>query len=44
MRGTIDRDSWDVPVDLFFFRDDKELAQQQEEDLLSRIFVKTDIV
>lgn len=30
MRGTIDRDSWDIPVDLFFFRDPEELEKNEE--------------
>ena len=30
MRGTIDRESWDVPVDLFFYRDPEELEQNEE--------------
>jgi len=30
MRGTIDRDSWDVPVDLFFYRDVEELEKAEE--------------
>merc|ERR1712070_685789 len=31
MRGTISRTSWDVPVDLFFYRDPEE-AEKQIED------------
>jgi len=30
MRGTIDRDAWDVPVDLFFYRDPEELEKADE--------------
>ena len=31
MRGTIDREAaWDVPVDLFFYRDPEELEKQEE--------------
>jgi len=30
MRGTIGRDSWDVPVDLFFYRDPEELEKVEE--------------
>ena len=30
MRGTISRDSWDVPVDLFFYRDPEELEKAEE--------------
>jgi small subunit ribosomal protein SAe len=30
MRGTITRDSWDVPVDLFFYRDPEELEKNEE--------------
>lgn len=30
LRGTIDRDSWDVPVDLFFYRDPEELEKTEE--------------
>jgi small subunit ribosomal protein SAe len=30
MRGTIDRESWDVPVDLFFYRDPEELEKSEE--------------
>jgi small subunit ribosomal protein SAe len=31
MRGTIDRETpWDVPVDLFFYRDPEELEKQEE--------------
>jgi small subunit ribosomal protein SAe len=30
MRGTISRDSWDVPVDLFFYRDPEELEKNEE--------------
>jgi small subunit ribosomal protein SAe len=30
MRGTIDRDSWDVPVDLFFYRDPEELEKNDD--------------
>jgi len=30
MRGTIDRDSWDVPVDLFFYREPEELEKAEE--------------
>jgi small subunit ribosomal protein SAe len=31
MRGTITRDSWDVPVDLFFYRDPEELEKMEEQ-------------
>ena len=30
MRGTITRESWDVPVDLFFYRDPDELEKADE--------------
>jgi small subunit ribosomal protein SAe len=30
MRGTITRESWDVPVDLFFYRDPDELEKNEE--------------
>jgi small subunit ribosomal protein SAe len=30
MRGTITRDSWDVPVDLFFYRDPEELEKLED--------------
>jgi small subunit ribosomal protein SAe len=30
MRGTIDRDSWDIPVDLFFYRDPEELEKSED--------------
>jgi small subunit ribosomal protein SAe len=30
MRGTITRDTWDVPVDLFFFRDPEELEKMED--------------
>eukprot|EP01038_Epipyxis_sp_PR26KG_P007869 gene7869-10679_t len=30
MRGTISRASWDVPVDLFFYRDPEELEKMEE--------------
>jgi len=30
MRGTIDRDSWDVPVDLFFYREPEELEKTED--------------
>lgn len=30
MRGTIGRDSWDIPVDLFFYRDPEELEKNEE--------------
>ena len=30
MRGTISRDVWDVPVDLFFYRDPEELEKNEE--------------
>ena len=29
MRGTIQRDAWEVPVDLFFYRDVEELEKQE---------------
>jgi len=29
MRGTIDRESWDIPVDLFFYRDPEELEKNE---------------
>lgn len=28
MRGTISRDHWDVPVDLYFYRDPEELKNE----------------
>ena len=30
MRGTISRDTWDVPVDLFFYRDPEELEKMED--------------
>lgn len=30
MRGAISRDSWDIPVDLFFYRDADELEKNEE--------------
>lgn len=30
MRGTIDRESWDVPVDLFFYREPEELEKSED--------------
>jgi len=30
LRGAIQRDSWDVPVDLFFYRDPEELEKNEE--------------
>jgi len=30
LRGTIGRDTWDVPVDLFFYRDPEELEKVEE--------------
>ena len=30
MRGTITRNTWDVPVDLFFYRDPEEVEKQDE--------------
>jgi len=30
MRGTISRNTWDVPVDLFFYRDPEELEKMEE--------------
>jgi len=30
IRGTIDRESWDIPVDLFFYRDPEELEKNEE--------------
>jgi small subunit ribosomal protein SAe len=30
MRGTISRDAWEVPVDLFFYKDIEELEKQEE--------------
>lgn len=30
LRGSISRDSWDVPVDLFFYRDPDELERSEE--------------
>lgn len=30
MRGTINRGTWDVPVDLFFYRDPEELEKMEE--------------
>lgn len=34
MRGTITRDSWDVPVDLFFYRDPEELEKNEETNMI----------
>ncbi|CAM9589715.1 unnamed protein product [Ectocarpus fasciculatus] len=30
MRGTIERDAWDVPVDLFFYREPEELEKAED--------------
>ena len=30
IRGTIDRESWDIPVDLFFYRDVEDLEKAEE--------------
>jgi len=30
MRGTISRESWDIPVDLFFYRDPEELEKNED--------------
>jgi small subunit ribosomal protein SAe len=30
LRGTISRDSWDIPVDLFFYRDPEELEKLED--------------
>lgn len=30
LRGTIDRESWEIPVDLFFYRDPEELEKNEE--------------
>ena len=30
MRGAITRDAWDIPVDLFFYRDPEELEKNEE--------------
>lgn len=30
MRGTVSRDTWDVPVDLFFYRNPEELEKMEE--------------
>jgi len=30
IRGAIDRESWDIPVDLFFYRDVDELEKSEE--------------
>jgi len=30
IRGTIDRESWDIPVDLFFYRDVEDLEKNEE--------------
>jgi len=30
MRGTIDRESWEIPVDLFFYRDPEELEKNDD--------------
>jgi len=30
LRGTIERGAWDVPVDLFFYRDPEELKKEEE--------------
>lgn len=30
LRGTIGRDSWDIPVDLFFYRDPEDLEKNEE--------------
>lgn len=30
LRGSVSRDTWDVPVDLFFYRDIEELEKNEE--------------
>jgi len=41
MRGTITRDSWDVPVDLFFYRDPEELEKNEETNMIRDTEVET---
>lgn len=38
MRGTISRDTWDVPVDLFFYRDPEELEKMEENNFQASSF------
>jgi len=39
MRCTIDRQAWDVPVDLFFYRDPEELVKNEESNVNEEIAV-----
>jgi len=41
LRGTISRDSWDVPVDLFFYRDPEELEKAEGEVAAATVFEET---
>jgi len=38
MRGTIARSSWDVPVDLFFYRDPEELEKAEKDQAEAKAF------
>lgn len=38
MRGTISRDTWDVPVDLFFYRDPEELEKNEVQIIVMHFF------
>jgi small subunit ribosomal protein SAe len=38
MRGTIARSSWDVPVDLFFYRDPEELEKAERDQAEAKAF------
>lgn len=38
MRGTISRQAWDVPVDLFFYRDTEELEKAEKEQAAANTY------